>query len=66
MSLAVVITDTFGRVWRRGLVNVAIGCAGLPAIVDLRGTTDHEGKLLEPFTCRSRMAWRLKAAAGDG
>jgi len=46
-SLAVVITDTFGRVWRRGLVNVAIGCAGLPAIVDLRGTTDHEGKLLE-------------------
>jgi len=47
VSLAVVITDTFGRVWRRGLVNVAIGCAGLPAIVDLRGTTDHEGKLLE-------------------
>ena len=32
-SLAVVITDTFGRAWRRGLVNVAIGCAGLPAIV---------------------------------
>jgi dehydro coenzyme F420 reductase / coenzyme F420-0:L-glutamate ligase / coenzyme F420-1:gamma-L-glutamate ligase len=47
VSLAVVITDTFGRVWRRGLVNVAIGCAGLPAVVDLRGTTDHEGKLLE-------------------
>jgi coenzyme F420-0:L-glutamate ligase/coenzyme F420-1:gamma-L-glutamate ligase len=47
VSLAVVITDTFGRAWRRGLVNVAIGCAGLPAIVDLRGTTDHEGKLLE-------------------
>ena len=47
VSLAVVITDTFGRVWRRGLVNVAIGCAGLPAIVDLRGTTDHGGKLLE-------------------
>ena len=32
------ITDTFGRPWRRGLVNVAIGCAGLPALVDLRGT----------------------------
>jgi coenzyme F420-0:L-glutamate ligase/coenzyme F420-1:gamma-L-glutamate ligase len=47
VAIAVVITDTFGRVWRRGLVNVAIGCAGLPSIIDLRGTTDHEGKLLE-------------------
>ena len=44
---AVVITDTFGRPWRQGLVNVAIGCAGLPAIVDLRGTLDDRGRLLE-------------------
>ena len=35
--LGVVMTDTFGRPWRNGLVNVAIGCAGLPALVDLRG-----------------------------
>jgi coenzyme F420-0:L-glutamate ligase / coenzyme F420-1:gamma-L-glutamate ligase len=44
---AVVVTDTFGRPWRRGVVNVAIGCAGLPALVDLRGTADHHGRELE-------------------
>lgn len=47
VQIAVVITDTFGRAWRRGLVNVAIGCAGLPALVDLRGSTDHHGRELE-------------------
>jgi coenzyme F420-0:L-glutamate ligase/coenzyme F420-1:gamma-L-glutamate ligase len=47
VSLGVVVTDTFGRPWRRGLVNVAIGCAGLPALVDLRGTEDATGRLLE-------------------
>ncbi len=45
--LGVVITDTFGRPWRNGLVNVAIGCAGLPAIIDLRGNADHHGRALE-------------------
>jgi coenzyme F420-0:L-glutamate ligase / coenzyme F420-1:gamma-L-glutamate ligase len=45
--LGVVMTDTFGRPWRNGLVNVAIGCAGLPAIVDLRGQADHHGRELE-------------------
>ena len=46
-ALGVVVTDTFGRAWRNGLVNVAIGCAGLPAIVDLRGGFDHHGRELE-------------------
>jgi coenzyme F420-0:L-glutamate ligase / coenzyme F420-1:gamma-L-glutamate ligase len=41
--IGVVITDTFGRAWRRGVVNVAIGCSGLPALVDLRGSTDDRG-----------------------
>jgi coenzyme F420-0:L-glutamate ligase / coenzyme F420-1:gamma-L-glutamate ligase len=45
--LGVVMTDTFGRPWRNGLVNVAIGCAGLPAVVDLRGQEDHHGRELE-------------------
>jgi coenzyme F420-0:L-glutamate ligase/coenzyme F420-1:gamma-L-glutamate ligase len=45
--LGVVITDTFGRPWRNGLVNVAIGCAGLPALVDLRGQDDDRGRELE-------------------
>ena len=45
-SIGLVITDTFGRPWRRGLVDVAIGISGLPAIVDLRGTTDAHGNEL--------------------
>ena len=45
-SIGLVITDTFGRPWRRGLVDVAIGMSGLPAIVDLRGTTDAHGNEL--------------------
>jgi coenzyme F420-0:L-glutamate ligase/coenzyme F420-1:gamma-L-glutamate ligase len=44
--IGVVITDTFGRPWRRGVVNVAIGCSGLPALVDLRGSTDDRGREL--------------------
>ena len=47
VDVGVVITDTFGRAWRRGLVNVAIGCAGMPALVDLRGRKDHIGRVLE-------------------
>jgi coenzyme F420-0:L-glutamate ligase/coenzyme F420-1:gamma-L-glutamate ligase len=45
--LGVVITDTFGRPWREGVVDVAIGCAGLPAVLDLRGTADDRGHELE-------------------
>ncbi|HXF37767.1 MAG TPA: coenzyme F420-0:L-glutamate ligase [Actinomycetota bacterium] len=59
---AVVVTDTFGRPWRRGLVNVAIGCAGLPALVDLRGTPDHEGRLLEATVVA--LADEVAAASG--
>jgi coenzyme F420-0:L-glutamate ligase/coenzyme F420-1:gamma-L-glutamate ligase len=40
------VTDN-SAAWRQGLVNVAIGCAGLPALVDLRGTADHHGRELE-------------------
>ena len=45
--VGVIVTDTFGRAWREGLVNVAIGCAGLPSLVDLRGTKDAAGRVLE-------------------
>lgn len=45
--LAVVVTDTFGRPWRRGLTDVAIGVSGMPALLDLRGTTDMQGRELE-------------------
>ncbi|NIA24116.1 MAG: coenzyme F420-0:L-glutamate ligase [Gammaproteobacteria bacterium] len=45
--LAVIVTDTFGRAWRRGLTDVAIGVSGMPAIHDYRGTTDTWGRELE-------------------
>jgi coenzyme F420-0:L-glutamate ligase/coenzyme F420-1:gamma-L-glutamate ligase len=45
-EIAVVITDTFGRPWRRGLTDVAIGIAGMPALVDHRGDTDTFGRTL--------------------
>jgi coenzyme F420-0:L-glutamate ligase/coenzyme F420-1:gamma-L-glutamate ligase len=47
VDVAVVITDTFGRVWRNGVTDVALGSAGLRPILDLRGTTDANGRPLE-------------------
>jgi coenzyme F420-0:L-glutamate ligase/coenzyme F420-1:gamma-L-glutamate ligase len=47
VKLAVVISDSFGRPWRRGTVGVAIGCAGLPSLIDLRGRSDLFGRTLE-------------------
>ena len=47
VDVAVVVTDTFGRVWRRGVTDVAIGVAGLRPVLDLRGTVDATGRLLE-------------------
>ena len=45
-DVAVLITDSFGRAWRNGTAGVAIGCAGLPALVDLRGQPDLFGRRL--------------------
>jgi len=46
IETAVVISDTFGRPWRRGLTDVAIGVAGLAAVLDLRDTPDALGRTL--------------------
>jgi dehydro coenzyme F420 reductase / coenzyme F420-0:L-glutamate ligase / coenzyme F420-1:gamma-L-glutamate ligase len=62
VEVAVVITDTFGRAWRRGVVNVSIGCAGIPALVDLRGTADHHGRELEATVVA--LADEVAAASG--
>lgn len=43
---AVVISDSFGRPWRNGIVNVAIGAAGLAPLADLRGTPDAQGRVM--------------------
>jgi coenzyme F420-0:L-glutamate ligase/coenzyme F420-1:gamma-L-glutamate ligase len=47
VDVGVVISDTFGRPWRQGLTDVAIGVAGLAAVVDLRGTDDALGRELQ-------------------
>jgi coenzyme F420-0:L-glutamate ligase/coenzyme F420-1:gamma-L-glutamate ligase len=47
VEVAVIVSDTFGRTWRRGLTDVALGCAGIGAVLDLRGTTDTYGHELE-------------------
>jgi coenzyme F420-0:L-glutamate ligase/coenzyme F420-1:gamma-L-glutamate ligase len=60
--LAVIVTDTFGRPWREGLVDVAIGCAGIAPVDDLRGTADLMGRELAVTTAAT--ADQLAAAAG--
>lgn len=60
--IAVIISDTFGRPWRLGLTNVAIGAAGVPALLDLRGTRDLHGKPL--MATIFAVADELAAAAG--
>jgi coenzyme F420-0:L-glutamate ligase/coenzyme F420-1:gamma-L-glutamate ligase len=47
VDVAVVVSDTFGRAWRMGLTDVAIGVAGLAAVVDLRGERDALGRELQ-------------------
>ena len=47
VALAVIVNDSFGRAWRRGTVGVALGAAGLPAALDLRGNPDLFGQTLQ-------------------
>ena len=61
-SIAVIISDTFGRPWRLGLTNVAIGAAGLPVLQDLRGKRDRTRKPLQATILA--IADELAAAAG--
>jgi coenzyme F420-0:L-glutamate ligase / coenzyme F420-1:gamma-L-glutamate ligase len=46
-DVAIIVSDTFGRPWRQGLTDVAIGVAGIAAVVDLRGTEDSQGRILQ-------------------
>ena len=62
VDVGVIISDTFGRPWRLGIVNVALGIAGLPALVDLRGTVDDTGKPLHATVLA--VADDIAAAAG--
>lgn len=46
-SVGVIISDSFGRPWRNGVVNVALGSAGIPALIDRRGEPDRHGRTLQ-------------------
>jgi coenzyme F420-0:L-glutamate ligase / coenzyme F420-1:gamma-L-glutamate ligase len=60
-TVGVVVTDSFGRPFRQGTTDVAIGVAGIPAILDLRGTTDRLG--VELRATRIAVADEIAAAA---
>ena len=62
VEVGVIVSDTFGRPWRLGIVNVALGVAGLPALLDLRGSFDDDGKQLQATVLAP--ADELAAAAG--
>ena len=59
---AVVISDSFGRPWRLGVVNVALGAAGLPALADRRGERDRDGRALA--VTQIALADQIASAAG--
>jgi len=59
---AIIISDSFGRPWREGTVNVALGVAGYAAVLDLRGTTDRQGRTLQS----TQIALADAVAAGAG
>jgi len=47
INVGVIVSDTFGRPWRKGLTDVAIGVAGIAGVVDLRGTEDALGRVMQ-------------------
>ena len=61
-SIAVIISDSFGRAWRKGTVGVALGAAGLPALIDMRGHPDLFGR--ELLVTETGFADEIAAAAG--
>ena len=61
-EVGVIVSDTFGRPWRLGIVNVALGVAGIPALLDLRGTPDDDGDALHATVLA--VADEVAAAAG--
>jgi coenzyme F420-0:L-glutamate ligase / coenzyme F420-1:gamma-L-glutamate ligase len=62
VTAAVIVSDTFGRPWRLGIVNVALGVAGMPALVDMRGRKDDAGRELHATVLA--VADEVAAAAG--
>jgi len=59
---AVIVSDSFGRPWREGVVNVALGASGFPALLDRRGEEDRDGRTLE--VTQVALADMIASAAG--
>jgi coenzyme F420-0:L-glutamate ligase/coenzyme F420-1:gamma-L-glutamate ligase len=62
VPIGVVISDSFGRAWRKGTVGIALGAAGLPALIDMRGQPDLFGR--ELLVTETGFADEIAAAAG--
>ena len=65
---AVLLSDSFGRPWRMGVVNVGIGASGLPALIDRRGEADRDGRVLEvtQIAAADMLASAAGLAMGEG
>lgn len=65
---AVVVSDSFGRPWRYGVVSVALGSSGLPALIDKRGELDRDGRPLEvtQIALADILATTASLATGEG
>ena len=66
--VGVIVSDTFGRAWREGLVNVALGVAGLAPLIDYRGLADSSGKILQAtiIAIADEIASAARALHGQG
>jgi len=64
----VIVSDSFGRPWRNGSVNIALGAAGLASLVDRRGERDRDGRVLEAteVACADALAAGAGLAMGEG
>ena len=58
VEAAVIVSDTFGRPWRQGVTDVAIGCAGIAGVIDLRGRSTPKGASWSPPRCAWPTRWR--------
>jgi coenzyme F420-0:L-glutamate ligase/coenzyme F420-1:gamma-L-glutamate ligase len=61
-DIGVIVSDSFGRPWRKGTVGIALGAAGLPALIDMRGQPDLFGR--ELLVTETGFADEIAAAAG--
>jgi coenzyme F420-0:L-glutamate ligase / coenzyme F420-1:gamma-L-glutamate ligase len=67
-NIGVVISDSFGRPWRMGTVNVAIGVSDMPAILDQRGDPDRDGRIMQvtQIALADAVAGAAGLAMGEG